>query len=169
MATNFPGSLDDFTNYVDGTTIMEAATLNNMQFGIEALQAKVGIDDSIVTTSHDYRLLRKLGELTDPTTEDSETNAMLKSHAYLAQSDGVVRVTVTSSAADQPLRGFVGSTTNPAGAGDIAQMVIPNTSSQPIGINFTVKSGEYFEITNTQTPVIKWLSFGTQVKPIDQD
>ena len=55
MPTNFPTGLDDFANYVDGTTILEAATLNNMQFGIEALQAKVGINNSAVSSSHDYK------------------------------------------------------------------------------------------------------------------
>ena len=56
MATSFPTGLDDFTNYIDGTTVMEAATLNDMQFAIEALQAKVGIDSSAVSASHDYKL-----------------------------------------------------------------------------------------------------------------
>lgn len=56
MATNYPVALDDFTNYIDSTTIMEAATLNNMQFAIEALQAKVGINSSIITSSHDFKL-----------------------------------------------------------------------------------------------------------------
>ena len=41
MATSFPTGLDDFANYVDGTTVMEAATLNDMQFAIEALQAMI--------------------------------------------------------------------------------------------------------------------------------
>ena len=44
MATNFPTGLDDFANYVDGDTIFEAALLNDMQFAIEALQAKVLIN-----------------------------------------------------------------------------------------------------------------------------
>lgn len=56
MATNFPVALDDFINYIDGTTIMEATTLNNMQFAIEALEAKVGINSSVVTLSHDFKL-----------------------------------------------------------------------------------------------------------------
>jgi hypothetical protein len=58
MATNFPTGLDDFTNYVDGSTVMEAATLNDMQFAIEALQAKVGANSSGVSASHDYKLAR---------------------------------------------------------------------------------------------------------------
>ena len=63
MAINFPTDLDDFENYVDGTTIMEAATLNDMQFAIETLQAKVGIDGSVVPTSHDYKLVQLEGGL----------------------------------------------------------------------------------------------------------
>ncbi|MCK5604302.1 hypothetical protein KAR91_20605 [Candidatus Pacearchaeota archaeon] len=47
MATNFPTALDDFTNYIDGTTIMEAVTLNDMQFAIEALEAKVLINGDV--------------------------------------------------------------------------------------------------------------------------
>ncbi len=56
MPTNFPTGLDSFIAYVDGTTIMEAANLNNMEAAIESLQAKVGIDSSAVTSSHDYKL-----------------------------------------------------------------------------------------------------------------
>lgn len=56
MASGFPTSLDTFLAYIDGTTIMEALNLNNMEDAIEKLQAKVGIDSSIVTSSHDYKL-----------------------------------------------------------------------------------------------------------------
>ena len=56
MATSFPAGLDNFTDYVDGTTVMEAATLNDMQKAIEALEAKVGITDSAVASSHDYKI-----------------------------------------------------------------------------------------------------------------
>ena len=61
MATNFPTSIDDFTDYVDGTTVIVAATLNNMQKAIEALEVKVGVDESAVTSSHDY-LLNNIGD-----------------------------------------------------------------------------------------------------------
>lgn len=56
MAINFPTGLDDFTDYVDGSTVIIAATLNNMQLGIEANQVKIGIDGSGVTSSHTYKL-----------------------------------------------------------------------------------------------------------------
>lgn len=61
MATNYPTAIDDFLNYIDGTTVFEAATLNDMQAGIEALEAKVGIDNSAVTSSHDFKLANPVG------------------------------------------------------------------------------------------------------------
>ena len=55
MATNFPTSIDTYSNVADGNTI-QIATTNNMQDAIEALEAKVGADSSAVTTSHDYKI-----------------------------------------------------------------------------------------------------------------
>ena len=78
MATNFPTSLDDFINYVDGTTILEAALLNDMQFAIEELEAKVGIDSSITVTSHDY----KIDALEEYTIYDSGWFAVTKANSY---------------------------------------------------------------------------------------
>jgi hypothetical protein len=66
MATNFPTSLDAFSN-PDSTTLLNApAPLthslqhSNANDAIEALEAKVGVNSSAVTTSHDY-LLRANG------------------------------------------------------------------------------------------------------------
>ena len=63
MAINFPQSLDTLTNPT-GTELLENATAaldhavqhSNANDGVEALQAKVGIDSSAVSTSHDYKL-----------------------------------------------------------------------------------------------------------------
>jgi len=58
MASVYPTSLDDLIGsqtYVDGTTVLEAAELNNIQDAVDELQEKVGIDSSAVSTSHDYR------------------------------------------------------------------------------------------------------------------
>ena len=96
MATNFPAGLDDFANYVDGETILEAATLNDMQFAIEALQAKVGIDGSAVSSSHDYILDNLFGAWTNL---DSESAALAVDEIYKAGSCGFV--SVTSSGGDQ--------------------------------------------------------------------
>jgi hypothetical protein len=66
MATNFPTSLDSLSN-PSGTTLLNAAAPlthssqhANTNDAIEALEAKVGVNTSAVTTSHDY-LLRANG------------------------------------------------------------------------------------------------------------
>lgn len=59
MAINYPTSLDNLTNPVstDTTTAVDHALQHsNTNDAIEALEAKVGIDGSAVTTSHDYKL-----------------------------------------------------------------------------------------------------------------
>lgn len=59
MATNFPGSLDAFTNPTSGDTLdnpphdQQHADVND---AVEALQAKVGVDGSAVTSSLDYKV-----------------------------------------------------------------------------------------------------------------
>ena len=59
MATNFPTSLDALTN-PSGTDSMSspshAGQHTDANDAIEALQAKVGVDGSAVTTSHEYRI-----------------------------------------------------------------------------------------------------------------
>ena len=59
MATNFPTSLDSLTNPTATDTLdspphdTQHADAND---AIEAIQAKVGVDGSAVTTSHEYRI-----------------------------------------------------------------------------------------------------------------
>jgi hypothetical protein len=61
MATNFPTSLDSYSALVDGTDVLEAADQNNVRDAIEAIEAKVGIDSSAVTSSHDYKIAQLEG------------------------------------------------------------------------------------------------------------
>lgn len=59
MPTNFPTSLDALTNPVAGDSLSSpshAGQHTNVNDAIEALQAKVGVDNSAVTTSIDYKL-----------------------------------------------------------------------------------------------------------------
>lgn len=59
MATSFPTSLDSLTNptSTDTTTAVDhAAQHANANDAIEALQTKVGINSSAVTSTHDYKL-----------------------------------------------------------------------------------------------------------------
>ena len=61
MATNFPTALDDFTNpsgtdRLDSVAVPHATQHANLNDAVEAIEAKVGINGSLVTTSLDYRV-----------------------------------------------------------------------------------------------------------------
>jgi hypothetical protein len=104
------------------------------------------------------------------TNQDSESNAMLKSHAYLAATGGFVAVYVANQNG-KILKGYVGATNNPAGAGTLIQKAEDGEGAQAACFPFPVAEGEYFEITydGSNTPVILWKSMGTLSKPVDQD
>lgn len=104
------------------------------------------------------------------TDEDSESNTMLKSHAYLAATDGCAYAYVTNENT-KFLRGYVGATDDPVGAGDMIDQSYSITGSARAGVAMEVAEGEYFEVTydGSNTPVIRWKSRGTLSKPVDQD
>ena len=61
MATNFPSSLDAFTNplssdALDSVSVPHATQHSDLNDAVEALQVKVGADSSAVATSHDYKI-----------------------------------------------------------------------------------------------------------------
>jgi hypothetical protein len=61
MAINFPTSLDNFTNpqpsdALDSVAAPHATQHSDLNDAVEALQAKVGVDNSAVTTSLDYQV-----------------------------------------------------------------------------------------------------------------
>jgi len=61
MATNFPATLDTSTTLpVEGATVALATNHvtahQNIQDALEAVEAKIGVDSSAVTTTHDYKL-----------------------------------------------------------------------------------------------------------------
>ena len=64
--SNFPTTLDSFTPKVDNTNDVMAADVNGLQTAVAALQTKVGVDSSAVTSSHDYKIaqLESTRELT---------------------------------------------------------------------------------------------------------
>ncbi len=103
------------------------------------------------------------------TNEDSETNALLKDHAYEAQTDGFVVAYVLQGVNARKLRAYVGLTDDPAGAGVLVGAQEPDGDAD-ISISFPVAAGEFFEITyDTGTPTIRWKSMGALSKPVDQD
>ena len=75
MTTNFPSGLDSFTNptatdAMDSATVPHADQHADVNDAVEALQAKVGVDGSAVTSSLDYKVanqgLTLLGDYTVP-------------------------------------------------------------------------------------------------------
>ncbi len=65
MATNFPASIDAFTNITNPTTTTLETEVggrthsefhNDYNDALEALEAKVGADGSAVTSSHTYKI-----------------------------------------------------------------------------------------------------------------
>lgn len=59
MAINFPTSLDNFTNPTPGDSLSSpshSGQHTDTNDAIEALQAKVGVNNSAVTTSLDYKV-----------------------------------------------------------------------------------------------------------------
>ena len=102
---------------------------------------------------------------------DSESNVLLKSHAYQAATDGFVDAFVTTSGVGQAINIYVGSTDNPAGEGTLIQRHAQDTTGNVLNVSARVAKDEYFEVTTTSTNAvtINWKSIGTLSNPIDQD
>lgn len=68
MSTNFPTSLDTLTNPSASDSMDTAGVEHDVQHStlndaVEALEAKVGVDSSAVTSSHDYKITKALAKL----------------------------------------------------------------------------------------------------------
>jgi microcystin-dependent protein len=82
MATNFPTTLDALTNPSSGNTLNSPSHSTqhaNSNDAIEALEAKVGVDSSAVTTSLDYkvRIGNPVGEIAMWSTNTAPTGWLL--------------------------------------------------------------------------------------------
>jgi len=69
MASNYPASLDNFTNptvsdYLNSTTVPHATQHSDLNDAVENLQAKVGIDSSADTDSIDYKVADAASRIT---------------------------------------------------------------------------------------------------------
>ena len=98
---NYPTTLDTFTN-IDQTDTMEDSGIehdvvhNNEQDAIEALEAKVGVDNSTVTTTLDYKLRTGANPGHTHTLAYGATD-ITASAAELNKNDGVTEGTVSAS------------------------------------------------------------------------
>jgi len=108
----------------------------------------------------------------DATGVDSDSNAFVKSHAYSAPTDGIVSAWISTETAGSGtvLRGYVGDTDDPAGAGIIEAEAGGYVAEDRVFISFAVPKGEYWEVTATNYDVaIRWRAIGTLSAPVDQD
>ena len=112
MATNFPTNIDTFTDQTS-SDLITSAKWNNLQDSIEALEVKVGADNSTVTTSHDYKiaeLATTLGAITSAAdvADFEKLHAITSTHTEINQlhESGVVKADleklhdITSSATE---------------------------------------------------------------------
>jgi hypothetical protein len=92
MATNFPTNIDTFTDQTS-SDLITSAKWNNLQDSIEALEVKVGADNSTVTTSHDYKLAElatTLGAITSAAdvADFEKLHAITSTHTEINQLHG---------------------------------------------------------------------------------
>lgn len=126
MATNFPTSLDSFTNPtssdpMNSVTVPHATQHANINDAVEALEAKVGVNSSAVTTTLDYKV-------TDLTTRVTTLeNAEIPDTIIDAKGDLIV-----GSAADTATRLPVGVTNG---------MVLAVNSATSTGLEWQATAG----------------------------
>ena len=95
--TNFPGALPQQPTNLDNTTAVASSVPNNQNAEINAIGAKVGVDGSVVTTSHDYKLsditgTNKAATAASVTAALATAAANLASHASDPAVHGVAQV-----------------------------------------------------------------------------
>lgn len=103
MATNFPTSLDTLTNPTSGQTLNSPSHADqhaNANDAIEALEAKVGVDSSAVTTSHDYKLSEVTDKAVGKTATQTLTNKTLTSPKINLGSDATGDMYYRNSSGD---------------------------------------------------------------------
>jgi hypothetical protein len=147
----------------------DAARLDSNTAPTESSQIvnKKYVDDQITNA----KALMAFGSYT---TQDDENQTLLKAHAYLANQDGFVVAVVGLSSQYKYIKGYVGTTTDPEGAGNIMGAVeapLSPSGGYDASLTFPVASGKYFEITcdSTNAPIIYWHPIGTLIKPTDNN
>jgi len=132
MATNFPTSLDSLTN-PQGTdsvaAVPHAAQHANANDAIEALEAKVGADNSAVTTSIDYRIRALEGASVDTEAIQDIVGGMVESNTEtditVTYDDGTGKLNFAAGANLVTTTSLTNTLTNPTTGyvpiGDLAQ------------------------------------------------
>jgi hypothetical protein len=107
MATNFPASLDSLTNPTSSDSLnspSHSAQHANVNDAVEALQAKVGVDSSAVTSSLDYKVAQleaiSHGKILQIVRATDSTDRTTTSQTF---TDAGISVTITPQKSDSAI------------------------------------------------------------------
>ena len=100
MATNFPSGLDSFTNpsatdSMDSVSVPHASQHANLNDAVEALEAKVGVNGSAVTSSLDYKVAQQGLTLVKSQTAGTAVSSVTLNNVFSSTFDNYL-VTVTN-------------------------------------------------------------------------
>jgi hypothetical protein len=143
MATNYPSSLDNSTTIPVEAASTPLATNHvtahqNIQDALEAIEAKVGVDSSAVTTSHDY----KLGEVTSTDKAVGKTATQTLTNKTLT-APTITGATVTTSTVNGVTLQTGGSATDfLAASGSYVSGSVANASTTVAGVSEEATSAE---------------------------
>ncbi len=139
MATNFPTSLDSLTNPATTDQLnspSHAAQHANANDAIEQLQAKVGVNSSAVTTSHDYKIAQLEAAITAGVSGTKLIYQDVRNQSGVSLTKGTpVRVTGSDGASGKLLIGAA-SNANEAGSsktfGLVSSTINNNSNGQVV-------------------------------------
>lgn len=142
MATNFPTSLDTFTNpsssdLMNSATVPHAAQHGNINDAVEALEAKVGVNGSAVTTSLDYKVTNGIHNALNV---DSGV-------LYVDASNNRVGVNTTSPSEALEVQGTIKQVSG--GSGDYSYMTLNTSALSLTGDNTDSLSASPASVTIT--------------------
>ena len=182
MTTNFPSGLDSFTNptatdAMDSVTVPHADQHANVNDAVEALQAKVGVDGSAVTTSLDYKVANQGLTLVKTQTIGSAVSSVTVTGAFSATFENyLITLAGGSSTVSGRLGLQLGSTTSGyygsfiyalTGGGAPAQVADNNVAefthiASMVGSFLSAQINIHMPFTATQTTVSsQGITYGT--------
>lgn len=155
MATNFPASLDTFVNPAatdNLATVNHASQHDNINDAVAALEAKVGVNGSAVTTSLDYKVnhpfpapafLRSASAIAtmDPTTLNNSFLTLTSSTLFLVFFTAPISITTTQ------VRYIVGSAATSVTSGSVGLYSIDASDNGTLVAS--VSSASAFTSANT--------------------
>jgi microcystin-dependent protein len=153
MAINYPVSLDNFQNPVstdpmNSATVPHATQHANLNDAVEALETKVGIDNSADTDSHDYKLRR----LSTPVGMIAYTIATVQPDGWLFHNQTIANANASYPDlwAIVPASWKSGNSLVIPNMGGLTMLEDPGIDNTPIGE--TNVTGENFTIGEDQLP-----------------